>query len=196
MKKLLISLSLLTVVVGAQAQAVAEDRSVQASTILMKTVQVDLLNQMLPLLFTKQQWGKVLTAVESCRETVRSTERNEFEELKKLDGRLTAAIEAAIQKGELPKPELIVEYKGRFLAFEKTRQFMAIQNVEKVYEVFNAVANTGQKKTAMNSLDAKRYGKVEEMKEEQKIKLYISEVILNPLAYDLMRKLLETAQGG
>lgn len=195
MKKLLLCLMLVFAIGGARAQS-TDDKGAAASAIVLKGYQLELLNQLLPLLFTKNQWNKVLTAVESCREVVKSTERNELEELKKLDAKLTAAYTAAVEKGELPKPEILNELHGKFAAFETTRRFMAAQNIDKVFEVFNAVANTGQKKTAMNSLDPKRYGKVEEMKDDDKLKLFISEVILNPISYDLMRKLSTTAQGG
>lgn len=188
MKKLLICLPLLLVAVQASAQ-LEKQRAEASASVMVKAAQLDLLNQLLPLLFTKEQWRKLLPAVEKSRDRVRSTERNEAEELLKLEKKISDAYVAATERGELPKPELLNEYHAKFGAFDKVRRAMAEQNIFEVTKLFNEVANAGQKKTAMNSLSPRMFGKVEELKDDEKIRLFISEVMLHPLSYELMRKL-------
>lgn len=188
MKKLLICLPLLMVAASAPAQ-LSRERSEASNAVLIKAAQLDLLNHLLPLLFTKEQWRKVLPAVEKAREVVKNTERNEADELAKMEKKLTDAYNAAVEKGEMPKPELLNEFHTKLRAFDNTRRAMAETNIFNVTEAFNSTANAGQKKTAMNSLNPKVFGKVEEMKDEDKIRLFVGEVMLHPLAYEIMRKL-------
>lgn len=188
MRKLLICLPLLLLVSVAGAQP-AKDRGEASANVLTKAAQLDLLRQILPLLFTKEQWRKLLPAVERARETVKSTERNEAEELIKLEKRVTDAYTGAMERGELPKAELLNEIHGKVRALEQTRRIMADKNVGEVTEAFEKVANAGQKKTAINSLNPKVFGEVEKLNDEQKMRLFISEVLLHPLSYDIMRKL-------
>jgi len=188
MKKLLICLPLLLVATQASAQ-LDKDRADRSNAILIKAAQVDLLRQLLPLLFTKEQWRKVLPAVEAARETVKNTERLEAEELLKLEKKLNDAYTGAIERGELPKGELLSEVHGRMKAFTATRKMMADKNVGDVMAAFEKVANAGQRKTAMNTLDPRVFGEVEKLDDTQKVRLFVSEVLLHPLAYEIMRKL-------
>lgn len=188
MKKLLICLPLLVVATQAHAQ-LQKERAEASDNVLIKAAQLDILNQILPLVFTKEQWRKLLPSVEKARELVKTTERQEADELIKLEKRMNEAYIGATERGELPKPELLREFHAKIAALTKVRQVMAETNVANVFEVFEKTANAGQRKTAMNSLNPKQFGKVEDMKDEDKVRLFVSEILLHPLSYDLMRKL-------
>jgi hypothetical protein len=188
MKKLLICLPLLVVASQAHGQ-LQKERAEASNNVLIKAAQLDLLNQLLPLVFTKEQWRKLLPSVEKARELVKTTERQEADELLKLEKRLNDAYTGAIERGELPKPELMNEYHTKIAALNNVRRMMAETNILNVMEVFEKTANAGQRKTAMNSLNPKMFGRVEEMKDEDKVRLFVSEILLHPLAYELMTKL-------
>lgn len=177
---------LLTGITGARAQ----DNGAVADAIFNRGVQLQLLNQIMPLLMTKEQWRKVLPSVEEAREAVRRTEKLEVDELKKLQTRMDESYKNALEKGELPKKELLIEFQLKLSDFSKTRRIISDINTTKVLEAFTATANEGQKKTAIGSITPADYGyKPDELKDDARLKLFVSEIMLNPLAYDIMRKL-------
>ncbi len=170
--------------------APAQNAGDVADDVFSRGVELQLLNQLMPLLMTKEQWRKVLPAIETAREAVRKTEKLEVEELQKLKGRMDESFKNAIEKGELPKKELLLEFQKTLAKFRTTRRIISDINTTKVLEAFNATANEGQKKTAIGSITPADFGyKPDELKDEARLNLFASEILLNPLAYDIMRKL-------
>jgi hypothetical protein len=186
MRKILVFVALLTAVAG---HAQTTDDAARSDSILSRGAQVELLNQLLPLVFTKEQWRKLLPSIEEARETVKKTQKLEADELKKIQTKLDDSYKDAVEKGELPKSEVLAAYHSTLAKLSATRRLMADMNTQKVLEAFNAIANEGQKKAAMNSLNPRDFGAVEKMKDEDKLRLFTSEILLHPLAYDIMRKL-------
>lgn len=201
MKRLLLLLGALALLliglvspVAAQADAAA-DRS---SEVLKKMRQVDLLNQILPLLLTKDQINKLLPAIERARQNVRDIERLEAQDLAKLDARLTEVVQAGLEKQVLPDREFLVELNKLVRAFAIRRQVAVGENVTTVLEAFDANLNAGQKKAAANSLNPKLFDpkvNLDTMTDEQKIRFFIQEILLDPLAYDVLKELAKRAQG-
>ncbi|MEQ1934953.1 MAG: hypothetical protein ABL962_13930, partial [Fimbriimonadaceae bacterium] len=114
----------------------------------------------------------------------------EVDELKKLQTRMDESYKNALEKGELPKKELLIEFQLKLSDFSKTRRIISDINTTKVLEAFTATANEGQKKTAIGSITPADYGyKPDELKDDARLKLFVSEIMLNPLAYEIMRKL-------
>ncbi|MEQ1820979.1 MAG: hypothetical protein ABL949_00540 [Fimbriimonadaceae bacterium] len=180
----------LLLLVSGLTMAPAQDRGAVSDDIFSRGVQLQLLNQIMPLLMTKEQWRKVLPSVEEAREAVRKTEKLEADELKKLQTKMDEAYKNALEKGELPKKELLIEFQTKLSDFSKTRRIIADINTTKVQEAFVATANEGQKKTAIGSITPADFGfKADELKDEARLRLFVSEILLNPIAYDLMRKL-------
>jgi hypothetical protein len=67
-----------------------------------------------------------------------------------------------------------------------------------VMEAMKTSLNAGQMKVAANALDFKLYNpniKPEEIKEEDRLRLYVQEVLLDPLAYDLLVKMQSNKLG-
>ena len=141
---------------------------------------------------TKEQIRKLLPAIEKARQKVRDTQKAEFEDLTKFDGRADAALSAAINKGSVPTQAQLDEFSALFGALRMRRTQVAEENAENVCTVLMGILNAGQTKAASNQLNPKRFNpdiKVEELKTEDKVRIYCREVLLHPLAYDLLVKM-------
>jgi hypothetical protein len=153
---------------------------------------IDLYNQILPILMTKQQLRQILPPIEKARDRVRKVRNAEYEEIKPLEAMVDKADKAAAEKGEVPTRELRNQIYRVRLAFEKRRMLYADANATDVQEVLMKTLNAGQIKAMANSLDVTEYepkAKPEEMSQDAKIHIYVREILLDPMAYDLLVKL-------
>lgn len=174
------------------AQTTPEDRAAKSSAIFEKNIKLDLYNQILPLLFTKEQFRAVLPAIERTRQRVRETEKLEYEELRKLEGEMDAALKKATDNQAIPPPELMTKISNTLKKLTVARRLIIDANIQEVMDAFMKTANAGQQKAAANSLNMALYmpnAKPEDVKDEQKLRIFVSEVLLHPAAYDIMRKL-------
>lgn len=164
----------------------------KSAEIFDKATRLDLLNQILPILLTKEQYREILPAIERSRQRVRETERLEAGELKKLEPKLDEALKDANEKGTVPPKELLTEVSNMLRKFGIARRLISDQNTQEVLDAFNRTANSGQKKAAANAISPKLFdpsAKPEEMKDEEKIRVFVREILLHPMAYEIMRKL-------
>lgn len=190
--RLLVSLLALFAVCFATAQVTDDERAQKSAEIFEKATRLDLLNQILPLLFTKEQYRGILPSIEQARDAVRKTERLEADELRKLEPKLNTALKEANEEGKVPPRELLNEVAATLRKMTTARRVIADMNVQAVLDAFNKTANAGQKKAAANALSPKLFdpnAKVEDMKDEDKLRVFVREILLHPLAYDIMRKL-------
>lgn len=191
----------LAAIIGALALAYAgvvaqpsEDRAKRSDAILRKAAQLNLLNQLLPLLLTKAQIDALLPAIEKARSAVRRIEQQEFELLAKLEPKLDAEIKAGIDKKQLPAQEVLRNVAITFKAFSISRSAVGAENVDGVLSVFKAKLDKGQQAAAINALDASFLGPdPSKITDDQKLRLYISSILLDPQAYDLLLKLRTVA---
>lgn len=178
--------------VGSAQTTTPEDRAQKSFAIFEKNIKLDLYNQILPLLFTKEQFRAILPAIERTRQRVRETEKLEFDELQKLEAEMDKALKDAADKQALPPAELMTKISNTLKKLSVARRLIVDMNIQEVNDAFMKVANPGQQKAAANSLNLALYypnAKPEEVKNEQKLRIFVSEVLLHPAAYDLMRKL-------
>lgn len=182
----------LTLVAFAGAQGVDDTTARKSGEIFDKATRLDLMNQILPILFTKEQYRDILPAIERSRQRVRETEKLEADELKKLEPKLDAALKDANEKGAVPARELLTEVATMLRKFGITRRIISDQNTQEVMDAFNKTTNSGQKKAAANALNPRLFdssAKPEEMKDEDKLRIFVREILLHPMAYEIMRKL-------
>ena len=166
--------------------------SKKSGEILDKIGKLDMLNFLLPLAMTKEQYAKMLPILEKIRVLVRKVQEQEAEELRKLEAEVDAALKDAMDKGLPPTRELRNKIGGTFQKLSQIRQRSIEINVDTMYDALVGIWNAGQKKVAAQSLNPKDYdpnAKVEEMKDEEKIRIFIREIMLHPAAYDVMVKL-------
>lgn len=193
MRTFLLALSAcLLLAVSAPAQTAPADATKRAEEVLKKMRRIDLLNQILPLALTKQQITDLLPALEKARANVRKTERYEQEQLAKFEKELDDAIKAGIEKGVVPTREFTGKVARFYQALSINRQIAVNENLETVRPVLTKTLNAGQTKAATGLIDAAFFepgAKKEDLTDARKLDIYIREVLLDPLAYDLLIQL-------
>jgi hypothetical protein len=171
---------------------VSPDKAKKSDEILAKARQLDLLNHMLPLLLTKPQIDKLLVVVEKSRAKVDQIRSMEHSDLLKYETKINDAVQKGIEKDLVPAKALLVELAKLFQAFTIRRQIAAGENADMVLEVMKKELNAGQLKAAMNSHDIKAFDPnidVSKLTDDDKLKFYIKDVILDPQGYDLLLKM-------
>lgn len=174
------------------AQVTPEARAERATQIYDKNIKLDLYNQILPLLLTKEQFRPILQAVERCRQRVTETEKLEYEELRKLEADMDKALKDAGEKLVIPPPELLTRISNTLKKLGAARRLIIQMNTDEVLEAFMKAANAGQQKAAANALNMALFApgiKVETMKDEDKIRIFVQEVLLHPSAHEILKKL-------
>ena len=95
--------------------------------------QADLLNHILPILWTKEQLNAVLPAIEKARQNVTQAHDNEYHKLIELDPKVTAAIEKALNEGQVPGRDLLKEIQVQMVSLNNIR--MAMGGLEREHGV-------------------------------------------------------------
>lgn len=168
----------------------------KSEEILIKARQLDLLNHMLPLVMTKDQLNKVLAVVEKCRAKVDRIRLDEANELLKFEPKIIDALNRGVNKDLVPSKALMVELNKSFTMFSIRRSAAAGENADDVLVVMKKELNAGQLKTAANSHDLRVYDPnidPSKVSEDDKLKFFIKDVILDPNCYDLLIKLTKTS---
>ena len=187
---LMIALAALTVSVGMAQPGTANAQKADAAMEAIR--KLDLLNQILPIVLTKEQVNHLLPVVEKARAKFRLTMQREAEELGKMQSRLDAAVKEATDNQKLPDKALLAEANKLINTLTLVRQVITEENTDLVLEQLKKTCNAGQLKTAANSLDPRYYGstaKPAEVKEETKLRLFVREILLDALTYDLLLKM-------
>jgi hypothetical protein len=173
----------------AQSPEAEGDRS---GKILDNIRDLDLLNKILPIIWTKAELKVVLPEIERVRTKVRETHHEEYKALIALDPKVTEAIDKAMKDGVMPGRQLLNELEANLEKMEVARTAIGKANENAIYDAMNPVLNAGQKKAMANALDPGTINpalKAEKMTDEDKIRFYIRNILLDPLAYDLLVKL-------
>ncbi|MBX3118256.1 MAG: hypothetical protein KF784_04265 [Fimbriimonadaceae bacterium] len=190
MKRVLLAVLLIvSIVAAAPAQTVPDATAKRSDAILSRARQLDLLNHILPLVMTKDQIKQLLPAIEKCRAKVKQVIQREADNLKLVEIEIDRAYEDGVKKGAVPSKELLNKLNRLFIGFAILRDAAASENADDVLAVMKSALNEGQLKTASKSLDIKVYNpkaEPDKMSDDEKIKYFIRDVILDPLAYDLL----------
>lgn len=181
--------------VSAPAQ-LQNDRAKRSEEILIKMRQLDILNHLVPVLMSKDQINKLLIPVEKAREKVKQIQDMEASDLAKFESKINDAIDKGLNKDLVPSRPLMVELAKLMQAFAIRRDIARGENADLVLEVMKKELNEGQLKAAMNSHDLKAYDPrldVAKLSDDDKLKFYIKDIILDPYAYDILIKLSKKA---
>lgn len=177
----------------ALAQTTKQDASAKrADEILNKLHELDLLNQLLPVLMTKEQMRKILPAVEKAREMVRATEKGEAEQLEKLSAKIDPVIAEAYEKKKVPSIEILTEYAKTFAKLRVVRRSVVEANTSNVLEVVQKTLDKGQLAAARNALEPKYIDPSldkEKMSDDEKLRFWVKVILLDPQAYTILTKL-------
>jgi hypothetical protein len=190
MNKFLICISLLIALAAAAvAQPISTERGKKSDEIFLKLRKIDLLNQILPMLLTKDQINKLLPAIEQARAKMKLVLTSEDEELAKLQSRVDETYEKAIEKGEYPPKDFLTAVSNKTREMGQKRQFALIEMVEAVTKVVESTLNEGQRKAMINSftpafIDPSK--KPDELSDSTKMRFFVERVLLDPLTRELL----------
>ena len=165
------------------------EKAKKSEEILIKMRQIDLLNYIVPLVLTKDQINKLLVVVEKCRSKVDQVRNDEAAELLKFESKVTDAINKGINKDITPGKTLMIELNNNLTKLAFRRQLVGDENADLVLAVFKKELNEGQRKAAMNAHDIKAFDPrvdVSKLTDDDKLRFFIKDVILDPHAYDLL----------
>jgi hypothetical protein len=176
--------------------AQSTDTAKRSEVILSKMRQIDVLTQVIPLALTKDQINQILPAVERARAKVGTVEKEEAQILAGLEGKINDAIKKSEDSLVAPPQALLDELAQTTMKMAKKRQLVVDQNTDAVLKVFNQACNAGQKKAAANSLRPELIDpslKSDKMTDEEKIRFFIEEILLDPQGYPVLIELLKHA---
>ncbi|MCE9558634.1 MAG: hypothetical protein K8R88_06755 [Armatimonadetes bacterium] len=195
MKRTLFAALFLVALVAAPLQAAAQIPSAQgkrADEIMIKMRQIDMLGQLLPALFTKEQLKAILPVVEKGRKDAKGVEANEYKVLVELEKKLDASIKNAVEKGQMPKDDIRKEIRSTYKAFSLIREGLIADNLDAIIAVMDKELNKGQKKAIANSLNPKYFDPnldTSKWEDDQKIRFWVRVVLLDPTSYELLTKM-------
>lgn len=182
----------------ASAQTTEAARQQKADELNIKLRKIDLYNQILPILLTKEQAVKLLPVIEKARKAVKDTEAAELEGMKKLENKLDAALKDAKEKSAVPTRELIKEISDMIRAFQVRRLEVIGTNTDNVAKALEPVLNAGQKKAITNALDMRSADGVidtTKLTDEQKFRFFVQTILLDPLAYEILLEISQRKDG-
>jgi hypothetical protein len=174
---------------------VSPDKARRSDEILRKMRQIDLLNHILPVLLTKDQINRLLPAIERARSKVNTVQNEEANELIKFESKVDDAIAKGIQRELTPAKTLLIELNNNLTKFAFRRQLTGEENADMVLAVVKKELNAGQIKAMANSHDIAAFDPrvdVSKLTEDDKLKFFIKDVLLDPQAYDLLVKLAKS----
>lgn len=160
-----------------------------ADRINNKIRRVYLLNQILPVLMTPAQIKKILPTVESARNAEKFQLEHELDVMKKYEAKIDTAIQNGLKKKMLTTGELKDELRLMLDTLGAERAKMIRVQSDKVREIMEQVLDKGQLKAATNSFDVRWFDPSADpakYTDEQKLRLFIRMVILDPEAYPLL----------
>ena len=187
-----IFLCLLLSLTSPLALAQSQSSTAEADRVLLKIRELDLLNQILPVLMRGDQIKKILPALEKAREAERRIQKDELSELKGIEATLDPALAAAKDKGQVPTRETLNVMFGALRDMRTKRLLMVAEQSENVLKAVEETLDEGQIKAAANSLDP-RIGHegmdVSKLSDRDKLRTWVRIVLMDPTAYGLLVEL-------
>lgn len=187
----LVAIALALMVFGtsiAGAPTIQKKPNPDADRIALKVRRIEILDQLLPVLMTKDQIKKLLPEIEKARQSEIDIQKDELDEMKAFEPKLDLALAAAIKEQKVPEDEFVVEYLKMFSKFSNKRKFFFTNSAKAIVVKMKEVMNSGQLKTAELSLNPLLFGEKdpESMTSDEKLVLWAREVLLDRASYDLL----------
>lgn len=165
--------------------------------VLIKIQKLNVIKFVTPLLLKKDQIYSILTTLAKCRSKELEIRELDAQELKKLDAKVTKALNDSLEGGSYPKKELQSEIIKVQDALVIRRRIATNEMVDMVLETCKKTLNEGQM-TAMKNLIDPSYmvgnTKADKLPDEEKVKLYIREILLDGMTYDILKTLGKNAK--
>lgn len=192
MRKFLFCALALAVALGSAAAQTSAGSAEKDIEFQKNVAKLDMLYFFLPLAMTKAQIREILPVIERYRQDIKKIEKIESDEMAKMRDEVEAALKAGLEEGKVPSNELRTKIANMFKKFDTARQLNDQIYADKLFEVCKKVWNAGQQKIAIQSVDFKSIDprlKPDEMKDDEKMKVFIEQFLMSPAAYDVLVKL-------
>jgi len=190
MRTLFASLLILFASTTCLSQVVKDDPYKMTPT-LEKLAEIDLANQLLPVLMTKDQIKVLLPVIEKCRTNVRAQAKKEADRLKALQSEIDKVYGEAY-KGMVPSQEFLDKITALFTKFANERVGVSLANSLLLFEKMKETLNDGQKKAVVGVVDRifnQENKKWEDGTADQKLQYFGATLILGDRGYDMLVKL-------
>ena len=175
------------------AQAINTEKGKVSDETMVQIHKIDLLNQLLPLILTRAQINdKLLPAIEKSRGKWKELLTEEDNILGKLGPKVDETVTNAIDKQVYPPREFLTEIREKTRSMQLKRTILQIQLVADLDVVVKETLTTGQMKALLGSFDSRFIDptkKPEELSEDTKRQFFIRNVLLDPLARELLIEL-------
>jgi hypothetical protein len=164
---------------------------------LLKINKLNILKYVTPLLLKKTQLNALMTTIEKCQAKEKEIIALDAKEFKKIDAEIDKALDGALNDGSYPKREL----QSRIIVLQDAliirRKLATNEMVDMLLETCKKNLNEGQMAAMVNLTDpnyVEGETKVSKLPNDEKTKLYIREILLSPLTYDIFKQLAKKAQ--
>jgi hypothetical protein len=164
---------------------------------LLKINKINILKYVTPLLLKKTQLNSLMSTMEKCQAKQSEIIALDAKEFKKIEAEIDKALNGALNDGTYPKRELqakVIQIQDALLL---RRKIATAEMVDMLLETCRKSLNEGQLKV-MGGLTDPNYvegeTKASKLPDDEKIKLYIREILLSPLTYDIFKQLAKRAQ--
>lgn len=168
------------------------DTGKKSREILAKMRQLEVVNQLAPLVLTKAQANALLTVIERCRKKEFDLEAKEAAQLRSVEPKVDEALKKGVQEGAVPTGELIKELNTMHTAFLIARGSVLEENTEAVLAAMKSNLNAGQLKAAEKSINPKEFdprAEPEKMTQDDRIRIFIKAVMTDAACYEVLVKM-------
>lgn len=179
----------------APAQLTAEQKAA-ADRVMRKIRKLEMYNQILPVLFTKDQIKAFLPALERYRSEVTKLELDENKILQGFERELDQNLERSANKGEIPESKTLNMAVIYFKAFAMKRKALVDETVAELTRLMKEKLNDGQVRSAANAMNPRLFlpdVDPEKMTEDQKLDLWVRMILIEAATYDILVELNKKA---
>lgn len=195
--KALLHLALGALLISLTGSALAQSPADAAAStrIQEKFRRMELLNYTLPVLMTQKQIKGMLPLVEKARKAEQELKTKEAAILKSLEPDCDAAIKEGTTKKMVVPPTVMKKLEIAIKGMTMARQIMSEEHVGAVLAYVKANLDASQQKVAANLIPASWLNPKEPDKvtEEERLKVWVSAMILDPLCYPLLVEMAKVA---
>ncbi len=167
--------------------------------IILKINKLNIVKYVTPLLLKKDQLNALMSTIEKCRakqSEIVALDAMEFKK-QKLEAEIDKALDDAMNNGSYPKRDLqskVIKIQDALLM---RRKIATNEMVEMLLETCKKQLNEGQLAVMRNLTDpnyVEGETKASKLPDDERTKLFIREILLSPLTYDIFKQLAKHAQ--
>jgi hypothetical protein len=176
----------------APATAGTGQSNAQATAIQRKMRQLELIDQILPVLLTKEQINKLLPTIQTARQEERNLQYEEAQALAGLEAKVDTALDNAVNKKQVVPVELAREIRALYAQALVKRSALVSKHSKAIGLKVVEVLDEGQRAAAANALDPRIFDASLDpatMSQADKLGYWATGVLLDPDSYDMLVKL-------